>query len=410
MQQQGYPNVPGRQKAVERALKHRTEFDHSRFRLWFAQPSSLRLFLVSLLLNGTFLLFSVIVAQAFGGVSQAVCHWDCGWYSRIILDGYRGQDPAADAHAGFAFFPAFPLMVRAVRALVPLPFPVVAVLLNTLLASIMSTLAAMYMRSRYGLQDTGLVLLVFAVFPFSFYFHVPYTEAIYGCALMAFLFLLHRGMWRSCGLAGVVLSAARPTGAIVIATLCTLAWARIWLGAGDVSASRLRRSWPVAGIAMLSSVGVLAYMAFLHHRTGDALAFAHAEAQWGRAFHNPFRNILDGLSARDLSVGMFLIVNGRSATYLALVALVALVLIVWAAWRSMYAEAALLSVTFLIGVGSGLESNPRYLFANPAMLCVISLVLSRLPPLPRQTVLLLCAMMQAVLLVLWDHGQSAFLT
>ncbi|MDP8911803.1 MAG: hypothetical protein M3M94_07050, partial [Actinomycetota bacterium] len=43
------------------------------------------------------------------GIFHYWAHWDGGWYSAIATRGYEGSDPASST----AFFPLYPLLVRA---------------------------------------------------------------------------------------------------------------------------------------------------------------------------------------------------------------------------------------------------------------------------------------------------------
>ncbi|MFT8656841.1 MAG: hypothetical protein ABF785_09105 [Acetobacter papayae] len=372
-----------------------------------------RLFISSLFINVCLIGFFALVSQPFGKFPGTVCRWDCGWYSDIVLNGYDHTPPVPvlGMYKNYAFFPFFPLLMHYIRAVIHLSFPTLAIIANATFASVMSTVAVYYMKERYSFQNSNLIIVLFSMFPYSFYFIIPYTEAIYGLALIAFTFLLYRRHWWQAGLAGVVLSATRPTGSLIIATLCILTWLSIWFRKNTMQ-EKLHQSLPLVGTAVISSAGLLAYMTFLQIRLGDPFAFAHAEIAWGRGlgFTNPLVHVLQGLQTHDLKASLFVTAQARSQTYLAGMALAGLGIALWGAWRGFYTEAALLIVTFCAAVGEGpLESSPRYLFANPAMLCILSSAFGMFPPFIRQVMLLLCAMLQAVFLVLWSSGLSAFL-
>ena len=54
------------------------------------------------------------LAAPYGGLAEAMCQFDCGWYERIALAGY-GADaewPPNGSLPHWAFFPLYPLLLR----------------------------------------------------------------------------------------------------------------------------------------------------------------------------------------------------------------------------------------------------------------------------------------------------------
>ena len=55
-----------------------------------------------------------VLAVPHGGLAEAMCQFDCGWYERIALAGYGAdaQWPPNGSLPHWAFFPLYPLALR----------------------------------------------------------------------------------------------------------------------------------------------------------------------------------------------------------------------------------------------------------------------------------------------------------
>jgi hypothetical protein len=112
-----------------------------------------------------------------GGVLQppvvlnALCLWDCGWYTGVADDGY-----ATPRHA--AFFPLFPLAGRALRSLFGLDTRHALVLVANV-AGLLALLAVyrVFLRLSASEREARTGLLLFAFWPFSFFQAAGYTES-----------------------------------------------------------------------------------------------------------------------------------------------------------------------------------------------------------------------------------------
>ncbi|NHN86592.1 hypothetical protein GOB93_18450 [Acetobacter musti] len=272
-----------------------------------------RLFLFALMANVLFIVFYAVLAQHFGGYSQATCRWDCGWYMKIVRDGYDTRLPApGDPYRNYAFFPVFPLTVYYVSHLTGIVDQFAADIVNNIAFCFTLFVSALYISKKFGGNNTYFYVLVFLSAPFSIYFHFPYSESLYGLFLILFLFFFYRRAYPVAGLAGLFLSATRPTGALVIATVCCIEWLTIWLSEERpfrITEGRVRRSGAVLLAAVISSAGIFSYMTYLHFHVGDALAFKHIEAAWGREFINPVTRVLLALRSHDMTADSFVVMT-----------------------------------------------------------------------------------------------------
>jgi len=227
-------------------------------------------------------------------------HFDSGWYREIANHGYT-YTPGRQSSV--AFFPAYPLAMRAGGALVG----------STLLAGILITVTAgcavaamvwTWFRDRLSPTAAWTALALFLVYPYAFYlFGAVYADAVYIAALLgAFLLLEGDHLWLA-GLAGALATAARPVGLVVVAGLVVRALERRGVfprgrvdgGTGSPPSSSqagsggerlplidLRRMrWADAPI-LISVAGLGAYSLYLGRRFGHLFLFADVEKYWGQ--------------------------------------------------------------------------------------------------------------------------------
>lgn len=374
------------------------------------EPGSFwRLLLFSYATNVVVLAVYILIAHAFDGFVYSACRWDCGWYLGIASQGYDTalrSGPTDNGQANWAFFPAFPLLLHAIEALTGWPGQRCGVLLNNALLPLMAALIARYAWRRAAV-DQCLTVLIAAMFPYSLYFRVPYTETLYGTLLIGLLLLLRANRLGWAAVCAACFTATRPTGAPILALIGI---AKCWQqGVPFFPLSKhARRSMAAIGrcvvLGAAGGIGLLAYMTYLHVHVGDAWAFKHIEAAWGRHGGNPVGNILQGLRANDLTIRAFLPGREMSQRYLALCCIAGCVLVAWGILTRLWLEAGIVLTTMLLATSTGLWSSARYLFANPAMLVLVAAAAQRLSAQWRAVFLCFCAMIQVLFVVLWYQG------
>jgi hypothetical protein len=188
------------------------------------------------------------------GPFAALLNWDAGWYLGIARDGYTTP-------RSFAYFPAFPLVLRALLRL-PVPIRPAGALLNGLFFA----LSMACLRRLYPGRDHAILLLAFL--PFSFFFGAVYTEAMFVFLTAAALLAVRENRGVTAAGLGALAALTRVTGiAAGLFALAPLA-ARKWRTAALVAAG------PPAGLVV--------WMLWLRRRTGDAFRFLHAQESFGR--------------------------------------------------------------------------------------------------------------------------------
>ncbi|NMO13761.1 hypothetical protein HPC49_05670 [Pyxidicoccus fallax] len=196
--------------------------------------------------------------------------WDSSWYMRIAQEGYQfipGQQSSV------AFFPLYPLLIRAVETLGPNVYQagVLITLLCGPLALVMFTLWARRLTDNDTALKAGLLM---ACYPFTFYFYgAMYSDALFVLLVVTAFLLLERGLLLPAVLVAAVATAARPVAPAVVVGLLVrrLEWKR-----------ERGEKWTVVDfLPVFAGLGFGCYMLFLWHKFGDPLAFVKVQGAAG---------------------------------------------------------------------------------------------------------------------------------
>jgi hypothetical protein len=192
---------------------------------------------------------------------------DALWFLRIATTGYAAGDGSA------AFFPLYPLVVRAVSWIVG-GHPLLAATLVSNLAFLGSLLVLYDLTVTEFSQAVARKTIVYiAIFPTAFFFFAPYSESLFLFLTLIAFREARRDRWPSAAAAGALAALTRSLGLVLAPALIVMALERRG-GRGPV--------WPrlVAGAAVL--LGPLIYLGWWGLAHSDALAPIHAQANWQR--------------------------------------------------------------------------------------------------------------------------------
>ena len=203
--------------------------------------------------------------------------WDGGWYRKILIEGYS-FNPSGEST--FAFFPAYPLLARAVGWVTRVG-PDWALVLTSHACLVLALIVFYrYARLRTGDVTTAQLALASAVLvPTTFFFRVAYAESL--LLLIGALVLLGiERRWSAPILAALVGlgTAARPSGGALLFPLALFLIARRDDGRRPIA----RMGWLALGCW-----GIVAFMVFAWISSGDPIAFVHAQSKWRVRPHVP---------------------------------------------------------------------------------------------------------------------------
>ncbi|MFJ9640928.1 mannosyltransferase family protein [Streptomyces sp. NPDC101178] len=208
--------------------------------------------------------------------------WDANHYLHIARDGYFPADtgPWMDGWDNReAFFPGFPMLLRAVHLIVP--DWTAAGLLISLVAGAVAVLALSRIARAYVPEDADghRTVLFFLLSPCAVFLAAGYTEALFlAFALPAWRAAqCQRWLW-ACTLTALA-TTVRVSGLFLAAAITVLFVLSVSSGKG----------WRGAPWLALPALPPLAYSWYLHAHTGDWMAWKRAQERgWYREFHTPW--------------------------------------------------------------------------------------------------------------------------
>ncbi|MFI9723241.1 mannosyltransferase family protein [Streptomyces sp. NPDC052396] len=208
--------------------------------------------------------------------------WDVGFFRRIAEYGYfSGTGAAGSARPDNreAFFPGYPMALRAVHSVVPgwtLSGLLISFFAGAVAVLALARIARLHTPDEAAGQRAVLFLLAS---PCAVFLAAGYTEALFLAFALPSWLAAKKGNW--------ALAAALAAGAT------TVRISGLFLAAGlavqFLVAGRERRQWRSAPWLLLPALPALAYTWYLHSGTGDWMAWQHAQERgWYRQFHWPW--------------------------------------------------------------------------------------------------------------------------
>lgn len=321
--------------------------------------------------------------------------YDAKIFTRIAQDGYATNpvDPA--------FFPLYPMLVRAADLVLPLgpKFTPVFVAAAAMLA--MYVLLYRLAEVEFGRFVAIRASWALAAWPVAFFLGIGYNESLFIALMIGAIYAMRRGHWWVAGVIGGLASATRSVGLVM-----AVAFAYEYLRQHG-----FRWRWNVLAIALVPS-GLIAYMGYLWWRLGDPLIFMSAQAPWGRELSAPwtgFVKVAKVLTTQPLAENSTLHNLFDLITVLAMIVLLTLCFVgPWKMRRDQWVMpllgVALLLFTISFPAGAhrnqALMSAPRFaLEIFPAFL-----LLGHLKQLPVQIYAVVALMLQGVMLAHMSGG------
>lgn len=279
----------------------------------------LGIFAVSRAALGLVLVVALKLPSALG-VTRFLAYWDGGWYLEIAKHGYPHALAAAPGQTDHAFFPLYPLLIRALHAITG-SWAGSAIVLN-MAASALAVAIIYLLIERLSDGEVALrTVTLISFFPWAFIFSFAYSEGLLLLLAGVCLLALLDERWLVAGLAAAAAGAVRPNGFVLF---LPCAWAA-------VAAFRRTRSVRPFAAPFLAPWGILGFFLFLQVRTGDF--FANLDART-RGWSN--HGIMIQFSKVGSVVKTYLanpLQDFNRTASLAMVVFVAICLVLMARWR-----------------------------------------------------------------------------
>jgi mannosyltransferase PIG-V len=269
--------------------------------------AALRIFLATrpaVLLVGFFAVvtFGIAVNPGFtpseNPLANLPARFDAGWYGDVTLEGYSWAH-SFKRQRNIAFFPAMPMLMRPVAAVLGLhdrapthDVRMVRALWGGVLISLAAFLWALYYIIRLGRDLVGAeaaenAALLLSAYPFALFFSAPYTESLFLLSTVGAFFHFRRREWMASSLWGLLLGLTRPNGCFASLPLAILGAQQLWQRREEGANGGLS-GWKPVGIRLLAAampgIGMLLFTLYLHNMTGVWFAWARSHEAWGRTY------------------------------------------------------------------------------------------------------------------------------
>ena len=224
--------------------------------------------------------------SGFGNLLVAPsARWDSVWYLTIAQHGYGTADP----HAQAAFYPLYPLLMRALGWVVGSP------LVAGILVSLACFLGALVLLHRLAALELGAVdargtVLLVAFFPTAFFFSAVYSESLFLLVSVGAFLAARNGRWAVAGALGGLAALTRNSGVLLLVPLAIL----------FVQQERYGRRRQALWLGLVP-LGLALYLGWCAVALGDAFAPYHAQALWLRHFE-PLGAVTGGVRAAWLGL------------------------------------------------------------------------------------------------------------
>jgi len=215
--------------------------------------------------------------------------WDSKWYLDIARHGYAaGQSFNPGATSNIGFFPLYPVLVFLAS------FYVGGYLVSGLVVSNLALIAGAYLLYKLVRLDMDEAaarrsIKYLLILPAAYIFSAVYSESLALLLSVAAIYFARTDRWWWAGASGLLLSAARPTGVLIILPLFVLAL-QDYLKSRKFAAKYLSLA--------LVPMGLVAFCTYCFLLTGDFLAYSHVQqAAWHHGFSNPILVIFTSVTA-----------------------------------------------------------------------------------------------------------------
>ncbi|MDH6124218.1 hypothetical protein [Kitasatospora sp. GP82] len=217
--------------------------------------------------------------------------WDAYWYQDIAVHGYAGSRPVPGPHGpyqAYAFFPVYPMLVRLVWWVLPLPVNYAALLVAWAGAVLAAWGIFAVAAGLYGRRTGVIAAALWGVTPYAVVENMAYSELLFTAfaAWSMYAAVTHRWLWA--GTLSTLAGLTRPTGvavaaAVGIGALGTLA-AHRWHRRG-ARAAQPGEAWgrPLLGMTV-APLGFAAFIAWVGVQKGSWDGYFRVQEAWESHF------------------------------------------------------------------------------------------------------------------------------
>ncbi|HSH39947.1 MAG TPA: mannosyltransferase family protein [Chthoniobacterales bacterium] len=200
--------------------------------------------------------------------------WDAGWYQSIAEKGY---DFVPNRRSSTAFFPVYPMLMRAVHRFSPSGSDGSWLVCGIIVSNAALLVALIYLvrlvRIDFDHAAAARSALYLLVFPTSLFFSAVYSESLFLAFTLACFYHARKEQWWLAGIIGAAAALTRSLGILLVAPLAVE-----YLMQRRFNLRAIRPN--VAAIALIPAA-LAALMWYWSWRFGNMMATQDAQAAWG---------------------------------------------------------------------------------------------------------------------------------
>ena len=211
-------------------------------------------------------------------VLQPFLRFDATYYQSVWQSGYSGPLAANDA----AFYPLYPVLVRAVGALAIGP-EIAAVIISNV--AFLAALFLIYLIALRHLEPAVAArsLWILALWPWAIFYSYAYAESVELLIVAAAFLLMERGAWIWSGAVAALAGASRPSGILTSLAFAGEFAQRVFHVPRPLGDAKAGARGPLSAVViggLLSPLGLVAFCIILLKQTGNPFGFLHAQSLW----------------------------------------------------------------------------------------------------------------------------------
>ncbi|MEV5599571.1 hypothetical protein [Streptomyces sp. NPDC052496] len=308
--------------------------------------------------------------------------WDSRWYLGIADHGYADAfDEGGAGESNLAFFPLYPVLVKAVAGVTPGSRASVGLVVAVGCALVAAWGVFAVGDRLYGARVGTVLAVLWGATPVAAVQWTGYTESLFTALVAWSLYAVLTGRWVAGGVLCLFAGLTRPTGLALAAGVCVsgvVALGRLRRAAVPETASGAPRGPGPAGVrrivlgVLLAPLGWLGYVGWVGLRLGRADGYFAVQRQW--------RNQWDGGRETLRTLRNLLIYPSHPQLFLVVVSLVLIVsvalFLLCVCDRQPLPLLVFSGVLLLIVLGSGGVYFPRARFLLPGFPLLLPLALA----------------------------------
>ena len=285
--------------------------------------------------------------------------WDSFWYTSISRHGY---DFSEIHNSSIAFFPLYPLVIRATHAVIHSGESHLSFILNIIFSLLAIIFLYRLMRLDYDRRTSLIVVAVIFFFPPAYFFLSGYPDILFMLLAILSFYFSRKKEWGRAGLSAGLLAITKPYGIMMLPViLLEYLWSHDW----DYRIFFRKFDWCPLTLPLVTFGG---FLFFNYWKFGSPVAFLLTQKTWGRSLVNPFLALI--LEAKHYLFGGHILSDSNFPYVIYLASFVFSLVAFFLGWSRVRKTYLLFSILLLISaiLTGTLTSWGRYTLLSVAVL------------------------------------------